>query len=253
MVRRAEALRDDDQERVLALLPTLGAGGTLLLVARTADQRKRVLAACVRAGAAIAFPPVDGRTAETWVARLAREQGADIAPAAVHELVDRTGPDLGVLAHEVEKLVIHAGTGVRIEPAHVRTVVSAVRAQAVEELTDRLARRDVTGALRALRNLLAEGEAPLRVLGFLAANLRRALHVTELTEAGLRPDDVAARLGMPGWLVARSAGRGRAADLTRALHVLRRLDQELKSTRPAEAIFEAALLEIAATSAPAAG
>src|SRR5207249_7833962 len=41
----------------------------------------------------------------------------------------------------------------------------------------------------------------------------------------------AERLGMPRWLVDKSRGRGRAADLERALLVLRRLDLELKSAR----------------------
>src|SRR5206468_12556561 len=59
VVRQADALRDDDQGRVLEALPVLGAAGGLVLVARNADQRKRLLAACVRAGAAYGFPPVD--------------------------------------------------------------------------------------------------------------------------------------------------------------------------------------------------
>ena len=50
---------------------------------------------------------------------------------------------------------------------------------------------------------------------------------------------------MPRWLVDRSRRRGRAADLERALLVLRRLDLELKSGRGEEACFDAALLEIA--------
>ena len=76
-------------------------------------------------------------------------------------------------------------------------------------------------------------------------NFRRALHVAELSEAGVSQAEIAARLRMPPWLVTRIAGQGRAADLERSLHVLRRLDVELKSTRPAEAVFEAAVLEIA--------
>jgi DNA polymerase-3 subunit delta len=245
VVRQADTLRDDDQGRVLEALPALGTGGGLILVARTADQRKRLLAACVRAGAAFAFPPVDPRTAQTWVVRLAREQGHDIVPAAAQELVDRSGVELGVLAGEIAKLSLHVGTKKRIELAHVRELVAAVRPRAVEELTDRLARRDLAGALHVLRELLAGGEPPVRAVAFVAANLRRALQVAELAEAKLTADEIAARLGMPPWLVTRSLGRGSARQLARALLVLRRLDLELKNTRPVEAVFEAAIFEIA--------
>jgi DNA polymerase-3 subunit delta len=247
VVRRAEALRDEEQERVLRAIPSLGAGGALILVSRSSDQRKKVFAACTRAGAAIPFAPVDARTAQGWVVRLACEQGGAIASAAAADLVDRTGTDLSALAQEVAKLVMHAGPGRTIETTHVRDVTSSVREHGVEELTDRLAKRDVAGTVRTLRALLSEGEAPLRVLGFLAANLRRALHVVELAEGGVRADDIAGRLGMPSWLVQRSMGRGRAADLVRALHVLRRVDQDLKSAAPGDAVFETALVEIATT------
>jgi DNA polymerase-3 subunit delta len=247
VVRRAEALHTEAQARILALLPRLGPAGCLVLVARNADQRLALFAACVRAGVAYGFPPLsDLRAAQPWVVRLARERGHEIAPSAAEELLERCGTDLGVLAGEVDKLSLHAGRGARIEPAHVRAVVSAVRAHRVEELTDRLARRDLAGAARMLRRLLEEGEPPIRVVAFLAANLRRALHVAELKEAGLGPDEIAQRLRMPAWLVRRSLGRGRARNLVTALLVLRRLDLELKSARAGDAAFDAALLEIAA-------
>lgn len=230
---------------MLEALPALGAGGSLILVARTADQRKRLMAACLRAGAAYAFPPVDPRGAQAWVVRLAREHGHDVAPAAVQELIDRSGTELGVLAGELEKLSLHVGPRRRIEAAHVREMVAAVRPRAVEELTDRLGRRDLAGALRVLRELLAAGEPPVRVVAFVAANLRRALQVAELAEAKMSAEEIAARLGMPSWLVSRNLGRGSARQLERALLVLRRLDLELKNTRPTEAVFEAAIFEMA--------
>lgn len=246
VVRQAQALREDEQERVMEVLPALGQGSCLVLIARVADQRRRLFAACLRAGAAIAFPPLqDLRAAPPWVERLARERGHAIATPAVQELVERSGADLGVLDGEIEKLSLHVGPGARIELSHVDALVSAARSHAVQELTDRLARRDLRGAARLLRGLLAEGEPPIRFVAFLAANLRRAFHVAELSEQGLAPDAIAQRLGMPGWLVGRERNRGRAADLLRALVVLRRVDLELKTSRPDDAVLDAALLEIA--------
>lgn len=230
---------------LLEALPNLGEGGTLVLVAGAADQRRRLFGACLRAGAGLAFSAVDGRAAQPWVVRLARERGHEIAPAAAHELVERSGSNLGVLDGELEKLSLHAGPRTRLDETHVRAMVAAARAHGVEELTDRLARRDRSGAARMLRQLLAEGEPPLRLIAFLASNLRRSLHVSELAETGLGPEQIGQRLNMPAWLVSKTLGRGKAKDLTRALMVLRRVDLELKSARAAEAVLDAALLEIA--------
>jgi DNA polymerase-3 subunit delta len=246
VLRRAEALSAATEERVLAALPTLEQGGRLVLVGRGVDQRRKLVATLAKQGATRAFPRLaDEAAARRWAVRLARERGAEIAPAAVDLLAARCGADLAVLAAELEKAALWAGEGCRIGADAVDATLAGTRAAAVEELTDRLARGDVGGASHTLRALLAAGEPPVKVAAFLSANLRRALHVAELAESGLGPDDVAQRLGMPVWLVRKQLGRGRARDLEAALVALRDLDAGLKSSRPAAALFESTLLQIA--------
>ncbi len=248
VVRNVEALSDAVEERMVGLLPSLGAGGSLVLVAKDASKVRRLAAACAKTGAVLELPLLDPRAAQPWVEWLARERGHQIAGAAAAALVERSGASLGVLAAELDKLSLHAGAGKRIEVAHVEAVVPATRMHEVQELTNRLATGDKRGAAAMLRRLLAEGEPPVRLLAFLAANLRGMLGVTELREQGLSSEDIGRRLGMPSWLVGKRLYRGRSRDLVQALWVLRRLDLELKSPAPPEAAFEAALLEIASVS-----
>jgi DNA polymerase-3 subunit delta len=251
VVRNVETLDDATETRVIALLPALGAGGSLILVAKDPGKVRRLAAACAKSGAVLALPSLperDPRAAQPWVEWMARQLGHQIAPAAVGELCERCGSSLGVLAAELDKLSLHAGEGKRIEPAHVQAVVPATRMHEVYELTNRLATGDQRGACVMLRRILGEGEPPVRLLAFLASNLRGALHVAELREQGLGSEEIGRRLGMPSWLVGKRQYRARARDLLQALWVLRRLDLELKSPAPPEAAFEAALLEIAAVS-----
>jgi DNA polymerase-3 subunit delta len=246
VLRRAEALSTANEDRVLEVLPRLGDRARLVLVAKALDQRRRLHAACTKAGAVLAFVRVaDRKTAAGWVAILARERGHAIGGPAVERLLERTGFELGRIDDEVEKLSLHVGPGRPIETGHVEALVARTRVHAIEELTDRLARRDTAGAIRTLRGLVAAGEAPLRIVAFVAANLRRALHVAELSAMGLREDEIAARLGMPAWLVSRQAHRSAPAQLERALEALSELDLALKSSRPEIATFEATVLEIA--------
>jgi len=250
VIRRAEALPATLDEAVAEVAPRLDDGARLVLVAKALDQRRRLHAAWAKAGAAIGFVRPDPRAAATWAATLARERGHAIAPAVVERLLERTGADLARIDDELEKLSLHVGPKQPIEARHVETLVAATRAHAIDELTDRLARRDLAGAVRTLRALVAAGEAPLRILAFLASNLRRSLHVSELLAAGLSEGEVAGRLGMPPWLVAR-ANRGEPAALERALVALAELDVALKSSRPEAAEFEATVLAIVRPGAPA--
>jgi DNA polymerase-3 subunit delta len=221
-----------------------------VLVAKALDQRKRLHAACTKAGATIAFARVaDHRAAATWVGTLARERGHRIASAAVEDLLARTGTDLARIDDELEKLSLHAGPAAAIDASHVGALVSPSRSHAIDELSDRIARGDGAGAIHSLRGLVAAGEAPLRIVAFLAANLRRALHVTELVAGGLREDEVATRLGMPPWLVGRNARRGKPQALEQALGTLAELDVALKSSRSDQAALETAMLALTAAAA----
>lgn len=251
VIRRAEALPVPVEDQLLQAVGVPGAG-RVVLVGRTMDQRRKLVASLMRAGAARAFArPADDAAVRRWVSRMAQDAGGAIAPAAVDVLLARCGSDLAQLSGEIEKAALWAGAGARIEVAAVEATVAGTRSEAVEELTERLARGDLAGASRTLRGLLSSGEPPIKLAAFLAANLRRALHVAELAECGLGPEAVAERLGMPAWLVRKQLGRGRARDLEAALDAMRRLDVALKSSRPPAAAFEATLLEVArATTAP---
>jgi DNA polymerase-3 subunit delta len=249
VIRRAEALSAKDEDLVLAAAGRAQPPACLILVARGLDGRRRLLSAFERDGAAFAFPRVTEPAAlREWIARLAGERGREIRPAAVELLLERMTPDLATLASEIEKASLYAGPGVAIEVAHLETVAALGRAAAVEALADRLARRDLRGAHRALAGLLGAGEPPVRIVAFLAASLRRALHVAELAGQGLGQDAIAARLGMPGWLVRRVQSSRSARQLERSLAALRDLDLALKTSRPAAAAFAAALTEMTAGS-----
>jgi len=241
VVRRADALPKASEDALLERLDGLPGNGRLVLVARGLDARRRLLGVCAKAGAAFGFPRVtDGAALKTWVVRAARDAGCEIAGPAVDRVLERHSGDLGSLVLEVEKLALVAGIGTRIERAHVDASMTMARSEAVEELSDLLARGRLADAVRSLRGLLAAGEPPIRMVAFLASNLRRALHVAELRDAGYGDADITNRLRMPAWLL-RKTPRRRARDLEQGLEVLRQLDLDLKRSRPAAASLEAAV------------
>jgi DNA polymerase-3 subunit delta len=241
VVRRADALPKATEDELVDRLETLGGSGRLVLVARTLDGRRRLLGASAKAGAAFGFARVtDPAALRTWVVRAAREAGCEIASPAIERVLERHAGDLGSLVLEIEKLALVAGSGARIERAHVDATMSVGRSDAVERLSDQLARGQLGEALDVLRGLLAAGEPPIRIVAFLASNLRRALHVAELRDAGLGDAAIADRLRMPAWLLRKTRPRP-ARELERGLEVLRQLDLDLKRSRPAAASLEAAV------------
>ena len=175
------------------------------------------------------------RAAAAWVGTLARERGHAIGSAAVEPSArprrasTSAGSTTSSRSFAARRRRAPRSTSSDVDDAGR---VDARRTR-VEELTDRLARRDTAGAIRTLRGLIADGEPPLlRVVAFVTSNLRRALHVSELLATGLHEDEVASRLGMPPWLVAKQARRGSPSALEAALAALADVDVALTSSRP---------------------
>lgn len=247
VIRRAEALRGPAEERVAAALGDRTAGGHLVLVAGAMDRRRKLFQAVPKSAVHELGAPVDRHAVSAWVGLLARERGVRVTSDAAAELIERCGADLGRLAGELEKLAL-GGDAAGLE--EVRRSVAATRSHGVEELAAAIADGDRRTVLRRLRALLAEGEAPLRIVAFLAANLRRSLHVAELAESGLGEAAIAGRLKIPAWLVRKQRGRGQALWIERALGSLAALDRALKQSRAPDAVVEAT---IAALTTPRSG
>lgn len=234
VLRRSEALKGSGEARVASAARETAAGH-LVLVAGAMDRRRKLFQAVPKSAVHEYATISDRHALAAWVGTLARERGVRVTSDGASELVERCGGDLSRLADEIEKLaVVTKSAGVE----EVRRSVASTRSHGIEELSAALAAGDRGGAVGRLRALLAEGEAPLRIVAFLASNLRRSLHVAELTEAGLGEAAIAARLKMPGWLVRKQRGRATAAWLERALASLGDLDRKLKQSRAPDAVVE---------------
>ncbi|MBN8247158.1 MAG: DNA polymerase III subunit delta [Verrucomicrobia bacterium] len=87
---------------------------------------------------------------ETEAVRQFKAAGKRIEPDALTELVARVGPNLRLLANEVEKLVVHAGHGAEVTRADVELLTPLQKLAAGFALGDALGRRDLPKALRVL-------------------------------------------------------------------------------------------------------
>ncbi len=127
--------------------------------------------------------------------RWAQERGVEMSPDARAELARLVGPNLGLLATEVEKLALYAN-GRPISAADVQALVGDVREAKVWDLTQAALEGRATDATRALAHLLDEGESPQGLLGLVARELRQVALCLALADAQVPADDLARALGV---------------------------------------------------------
>ncbi|HEY2386841.1 MAG TPA: DNA polymerase III subunit delta [Candidatus Binatia bacterium] len=196
VVRGAEALPERAHERLVQALERQAPQVTVAIVARGADQRRRLFARVRDLGHKV---PVDhprlGEMAE-WADRFAREHGHRISEEARGVLLDCVGRDLLVLASEMDKLAAAVPAERTIEAGDVLRVSAPGREHGTFEMTDAVLARDHARAVRLLAHALDEGAQPIALIGALAATLRPILAGAELMAQGRRLEDAERAVGV---------------------------------------------------------
>jgi DNA polymerase-3 subunit delta len=262
------AYRDDSGTLIEFLDAGIPPHAVLIFTASAVDARKRLVKRVSEVGAVVSLSAARERsgalsreTVDDVVRRAVGEFGLRLAPAA-HELIARrAGPDMAMLAQELEKLCLYVGDRGAINEDDVRLVFRDMAESWIFDFTGALSTRQLARALPLLRGLFAQGEPPLRLLAMIARELRLLLVARECLDTTLRgqwradlqfnvfqsrvlPHLDAATLEAFGkahpfvlYRRLQDAGRIEARALRAALVQLSDLDRSLKSSRSDPALL----------------
>ena len=206
----------------------------ILLVEEALEASNPLVKAAEKHGKVIQCMLPKGAALENWISKRARGAGVKIAPDATKLLADFIGNNLRLLANEIDKLATYAGQGGTINVADVRQLSAQVQEARIFDLTDALAQRNRKQALNILHDLLADGEAPLKLIGTITFQVRSLLLVKELAQKGMRAPQIASTLGMAPFMVEKSlrqVGNFSTAQLEGAYRQLLATDAALKRSR----------------------
>jgi DNA polymerase-3 subunit delta len=135
-----------------------------------------------------------------WLIELARTRFQTRLHAdAARQLIELVGPESGILAAEVEKLAVYAGSTGKIERDDVIKLVGAGRVETIWKTLDAATTGQVGPALVQLDNLLAAGEQPILALAAMSANLLKLHHAGLLRAARLDLEEACKLAGIPSF------------------------------------------------------
>lgn len=202
----------------------------LVLEAERVDRRLRWVKRVAEIGE-VRDCSAPSRPAElrAWVEARLRERGKRPAHGSAATLLELVGRDLDRLGSEVEKLALFVGDRPEVTPDDVAEATGELRPRALYELTDAIGSRQIGPGLKMLGRLLAQGEAPLAILGALASHFRRLLRARECRPLEAR--EVQSKLSVHPFAARKLVEQARGFDqdrLLRCLDAIRRTDEALK-------------------------
>ncbi len=143
-------------------------------------------------GAAIASYADDSRTLSRMIDAAIAESGITIDRDARMFLVERLGRDRGVSRSELEKIILYAGPGGKINYEETLTLTGDNALLGMNELADAAGLGKTNDAFRALARLEEEGQQPVGIVRGLLRHFQRLHAVTSTADVaraveGLRP------------------------------------------------------------------
>ena len=233
VVREFDKIKEEEHELVLDYLKHPSPTTTLVFQAVSADQRRKITTALMKACTLVAFDELKDDEARRWAEGYVKLRERRIEPRALDRLISLAGTRLARLVNELDKLAAFAG-GEVISEAAVLELVPRSREHTSWELWEAIIKRDGKRGMRLIKRMLDDGDtgAPLMILGSLAGLHRRMLAGKELLERGASFDDFARAIGQwrenaTHWKVRLS--RTSRAEIVHGLHRIAQVDKAIKN------------------------
>jgi DNA polymerase-3 subunit delta len=232
VVANAASFAQKNDAKLAEYAKSPASSGHLVLRTEKVDKCRKLLAAAKKTNAYVTCKAPYEREIVPWVRNRAKELGRTLQPAAAALLADFLGTDLGLIAAELDKLLVYAGERDTITAEDVEAISLRDRGRVVFELTDAIGGHEPGKLLAVLGDLLDRNEAVPFIIYMVSRHLRRLWAARELIEAGRSPQDAAAEVGVRYYAdrflaQARSFGIG---GLRRSCYELTRCEAALKSS-----------------------
>ena len=129
-----------------------------LLIEVEKINKQRIIGKAMAQSAVIPCPILNRQNDVTaWMTAEARQQHKELDIEAAGILYRAYGSDLGILASEIDKLVIYIGSETHITPEDAKQFLSGTTEFNIFELTNALERRDLANALKFVRLICEQG------------------------------------------------------------------------------------------------
>ena len=170
--------------------------------------------------------------------------GLRVPDDLLRDIVEQSGPSLGRIFSELEKMLLYQGAAGR----GAGESVAVTSSPPLYLLSDALMLKDKRKGLGLLDDALRQGEAGLRVLATMHGTVRKLAMFRALRNSGISSTDAGSQLGILPFKVAdteRAARSWSDAEIGRALSAFAEADRRLKLSAPAVPVLTHALAMVA--------
>lgn len=221
-------------------IPDLDPSSSLILVVRRTDRRFGMWKKISKVAEVVDADYLKGKALSVAAAAEAKGLGLRVSEEVLRATVEQSGPSLGRIASELEKMLLYQGAA----GGPGEDIVAVTSSPPLYFLSDALMEKNKRKSLGFLDDALRQGEAGLRVLATMHGTIRRLAMFRALRRSGISSAHAGTQLGIMPFKVMDTdrASRGWSeADIGRALSAFAEADRRLKLSAPAFPVLTHAL------------
>lgn len=196
------------------------------------DRRTAFFKKIQKIGKLCEFPAITGSKLLAWIEKTVSRYGGAIEKEAVIFLSELSNGDLFRLENEIAKLAAYAGGTRHITKRDIELLMNTQLSTSIFRLTDGIGQKNRKLSLETLHQLMDTGEDLHRILYMIMRQFRIITCVKDLSEQGLRRDEITAKLKEHPFVISNTLSQARnftLDQLRRAYELLIDIDMKLKS------------------------
>ncbi len=225
--------------------------GVLIFSSKSWPGNTKLAKLVERVGTSVECKTPDERELPAWLIAMAKAKAAvKLEDEAARLMVDLVGVEAGLLASEVEKMIVYVGDRKLIRREDVARMVGSGRIETIFGIVDSATTGAANEALGDLDHLLASGEPPIKAMAGMTYSLQKIHHAGQLRLARVDLRSACQAAGIYSNGVDRTGKQHTHLGPTRVDALPKMLldaDLDLKgnSTLPPRFILESLMLELA--------
>ena len=201
-VEEADAFVSAHRKELEAYAERPSNSGVLVLSVKSWPGNTKLAKLVEKVGLPVECKTPSDRELPSWLAALAKTRfGVKLDDDAARLMVELVGPEVGLLASEVEKLATYVGSRDHVRHEDVAKMVDAGRVQEIWDAIACATTGRAADALKTLDGLIGSGEHPIKLLAAVSVSLQKVHHAGQLrrgrrdgrdacVEAGIYPNRI---------------------------------------------------------------
>ncbi|UJS17448.1 MAG: DNA polymerase III subunit delta [Candidatus Jettenia sp.] len=194
IVEEADSFVEKNKQVLERYVQAPASHSQLILVCDKWDKRIKLATLVDKAGILVECKKLKDHQLPNWIITRTKQYKKTVTTKAAQMVAENVGNNLAILDKHIEKLSIYLGDRTAIDEKDVEALVGIDRNRTIFELTDAVAQRNVTLALKTLSQMLIHGEDSVKIISLLAWQMKRLWRAKQMLNKGENESKVTSEL-----------------------------------------------------------